>query len=146
MSDLALANVFADQLRSFQGNCQRVNAGTGGSGGGANALGRPQGGARSRARLPTGIANPEAPVRSPDCDRVYGIAHTEKTPGAIAIRATPAFRHCNITADSGRLASPLHVTAGLVPAIHVFLCSGAPESKTWMPATSAGMTAEADSI
>jgi hypothetical protein len=25
---------------------------------------------------------------------------------------------------------------GLVPAIHVFLCRNAPESKTWMPATS----------
>jgi hypothetical protein len=45
-------------------------------------------------------------------------------------------------ADSGRLASPLHVMAGLVPAIHVFLCCRAPESKTWMPATSAGMTTE----
>jgi hypothetical protein len=35
--------------------------------------------------------------------------------------------------------------AGLVPAIHVFLCRRAPESKTcktWMPATSAGMTTE----
>jgi hypothetical protein len=47
-----------------------------------------------------------------------------------------------ITADSGLLASPLHVMAGLVPAIHVFLCRRAPESKTWMPATSAGMTTE----
>jgi hypothetical protein len=28
----------------------------------------------------------------------------------------------NLTADSGRLASALHVMAGLVPAIHVFLC------------------------
>jgi len=46
-----------------------------------------------------------------------------------------------ITADSGRLASALHVMAGLVPAIHVFLCR-APESKTWMPATSAGTTTE----
>jgi hypothetical protein len=27
-----------------------------------------------------------------------------------------------IAADSGILASPLHVMAGLVPAIHVFLC------------------------
>jgi hypothetical protein len=48
----------------------------------------------------------------------------------------------DITADSARLASPLHVMAGLVPAIHVFLCRRAPESKTWMPATSAGMTME----
>jgi len=31
--------------------------------------------------------------------------------------------------------------AGLVLAIHVFLCR-APESKAWMPATSAGMTEE----
>ena len=31
--------------------------------------------------------------------------------------------------------------AGLVPAIHVFL-AGKPTRKTWMPATSAGMTAE----
>jgi hypothetical protein len=30
--------------------------------------------------------------------------------------------------------------AGLVPAIHVFPCSHA--AKTWMPATSAGMTIE----
>jgi len=30
--------------------------------------------------------------------------------------------------------------AGLVPAIHVFACT---PSKTWMPATSAGMTAGA---
>src|SRR6267142_266467 len=34
------------------------------------------------------------------------------------------------------LAHPFHVMAGLVPAIHVFY-SG---SKSWMPATSAGMT------
>jgi hypothetical protein len=32
--------------------------------------------------------------------------------------------------------------AGLVPAIHVFLCRRALESKTWMPAPSAGMTEE----
>jgi len=32
------------------------------------------------------------------------------------------------------------VMAGLVLAIHVLFCSR--ESKTWMPATSAGMTAE----
>ena len=30
--------------------------------------------------------------------------------------------------------------AGLVPAIHVFLSCGAAASKTWMAATSAGMT------
>jgi hypothetical protein len=47
-----------------------------------------------------------------------------------------------VTADSGRLASPLHVMAGLVPAINVFLCRRAPGNKTWMPATSAGMTTE----
>ena len=33
------------------------------------------------------------------------------------------------------------VVAGLVPAIHVFACS-ATARKTWMAATSAGMTAE----
>ncbi|MEA2994359.1 MAG: hypothetical protein QOD40_3279 [Alphaproteobacteria bacterium] len=42
--------------------------------------------------------------------------------------------------SQGRLAPfPAHsmrVMAGLVPAIHVFAAS----SKTWMPATSAGMT------
>jgi hypothetical protein len=32
--------------------------------------------------------------------------------------------------------------AGLVPAIHVFLYGLELESKTWMPATSAGMTTE----
>ncbi len=31
-------------------------------------------------------------------------------------------------------------TRGLVPAIHAFLAEG-PQEKTWMPATSAGMTA-----
>src|SRR5262245_46601498 len=36
---------------------------------------------------------------------------------------------------------PLHVMAGLVPAIHAFACSNN-GSKTWMPATSAGMTGE----
>jgi hypothetical protein len=35
-----------------------------------------------------------------------------------------------------RLRHPAAVMAGLVPAIHVFLS----KSKTWMPATSAGMT------
>ena len=34
---------------------------------------------------------------------------------------------------------PSDVMAGLVPAIHVLLCR-----KTWMPATSAGMTTERD--
>jgi hypothetical protein len=34
--------------------------------------------------------------------------------------------------------NPLPVMAGLVPAIHVLLA----EPKTWMPATSAGMTNE----
>ena len=33
------------------------------------------------------------------------------------------------------------VMAGLVPAIHVLLAK-VPQEKTWMPATSAGMTAE----
>jgi hypothetical protein len=33
------------------------------------------------------------------------------------------------------------VMAGLIPAIHVFLADG-PQEKTWMPATSAGMTVE----
>jgi hypothetical protein len=54
----------------------------------------------------------------------------------------PERRHFDPTADSGLYASPLHVMAGLVPAIHVFLCRRAPESKTRMPATSAGMTTE----
>jgi hypothetical protein len=34
--------------------------------------------------------------------------------------------------------TPRFVMAGLVPAIHVFVCYIG--SKTWMPATSAGMT------
>ena len=44
-------------------------------------------------------------------------------------------------AQSGvREVDPLHVMAGLDPAIHVFDANQ--ESKTWMPATSAGMTAQ----
>ena len=35
----------------------------------------------------------------------------------------------------------LGVMAGLVPAIHVFPAES-PQERTWMPATSAGMTAE----
>jgi hypothetical protein len=36
---------------------------------------------------------------------------------------------------------PRVVVAGLVPAIHAFLCRNI-ERKTWVPATSAGMTTE----
>jgi len=62
----------------------------------------------------------------------------------LMLSALPASAQPNppITADSGRLASPLDVMAGRVPAIHVFLCRRAPESKTWMPATRAGTTTE----
>src|SRR5262249_38694609 len=89
-------------------------------------------------------SRPAAAPRNDDltrCDRFHALA-----------AAVPLHKVC--TRDFacgiyhyGRLASPLHVMAGFVPAIHVFLCRRAPESKTWMPATSAGMTTErADSI
>jgi hypothetical protein len=47
------------------------------------------------------------------------------------------------------IVSPLHgnpphyldVMAGLVPAIHVYVCQGA-QRKTWMPGTRPGMTSQ----
>jgi hypothetical protein len=40
--------------------------------------------------------------------------------------------------DSGNLAPEFLVMAGLVPAIHVFLCHE--EEKAWMPGSRPGMT------